>query len=151
MAEGTTENQGFEEDDEKTKQGEEKNKDAKKYLKVMETVQAVIGGKDNLKPKKKVTGDVTASIVADLFKEEEEELRIKVKQGLKDLLKKHIELETEVSKKQKELEELQNKKRKEFTQAANQWLQQVDQGEIMKEGYQAALKTAFSSPKEESK
>jgi len=120
------------------------DKETKKYLKVMETVQAIVGGKENLKPKKKVTGDVTASLVAELFKEENEELRAKVKLGLKDLLKKHVELEAEVAKKEKELKELQLTKRKDFTKAANNWLQQVDQAEVMKENYKAALQTAFT-------
>ena len=144
-------------DEENTNGGEEispeqkADKETKKYLKVMETVRAVVGGPENLKVKKKVTTDVTASIVADLFAEEEEELRLRVKGGLKDLLKKHIELEADVAKKEKELKELQLQKRKEFTKAANNWLQAIDQGEIMKEGYKAALQTAFTAVKEDKK
>lgn len=145
MADENEENQNNEE----VSPEQKADKETKKYLKVMEVVQAVVGGKDNLKVKKKVTGDVTASIVADLFKEEEEELRLKVKTGLKDLLKKHIELEAEVAKKEKELKDLQLSKRKDFTKAANNWLQQIDQAEVMKENYRTALQTAFTEKKEE--
>lgn len=127
---------------------EKADKETKKYLKVMEIVQAVVGGKDNLKRKKTATSDSTASIVAELFKEEAEELRKEVKDGLKNLLKKHVELEVEVAKKEKELKELQLNKRKEFTKAANEWLQRIDQGAIMQDSYQTALKTAFVNVEE---
>jgi len=124
------------------------DKETKKYLKVMETVKAVVGGEKNLRPQKKVDGDTTADIVAELFAEEQEELRVKVKTGLKELLKKHVELEAEVAKKEKELKDLQLQKRKEFTKAANNWLQQIDQQQVMAESYTKALETAFSKEKE---
>lgn len=119
------------------------DKETKKYLRVIEMVQKVVGGEENLKPQKKVDADATAEIVAELFKEEGEELRKKVKDGLKNLLKQHVQLEADVAAKKKELEKLQLEKRKEFTKAANSWLQQIDQGAVMQEAYRTALKTAF--------
>lgn len=119
------------------------DKETKKYLRVIEVVKKVVGGEANLRPQKKVDVDATAEIVAELFKEEEEELRKKVKEGLKNLLKQHVQLEADVAAKKKELEKLQLEKRKEFTKAANAWLQQIDQGAVMQEAYGTALKTAF--------
>ena len=119
------------------------DKETKKYLRVIEVVKKVVGGEDKLRPQKKVDADATADIVAELFKEEEEELRKKVKEGLKNLLKQHVQLEADVAAKKKELEKLQLEKRKEFTKAANAWLQQIDQGAVMQEAYGTALKTAF--------
>lgn len=140
--------------DEEVVQGEENespeqkaDKETKKYLKVMNVVKAVVGGEKNLKPAKKVDSDTTADIVAELFAEEQEELRKNVKEGLKELLKKHVELEAEVAKKDKELKDLQLKKRKEFTQAANNWLQKIDQSQVMADSYAAALETAFKEQK----
>lgn len=127
---------------------EKANKETKKYLKVMETVKAVVGGEKNLTPIKAVDGDVTADIVAELFKEEQSDLRKSVKEGLKELLKKHVELVVEVNKKKKELEELELRKRKEFTKAANDWLQKIDRGAVMQEGYKSALETAFKEQEE---
>jgi response regulator RpfG family c-di-GMP phosphodiesterase len=121
------------------------DKETKKYLKVMDVVKKVVGGEANLKPLKKVDSDVTASIVAELFAEEELELRAQVKTGLKDLLKKHVELEAEVAKKEKELKELQNKKRKEFRVAAEAWLQKIDQNAVNQTQYAQALETAFKN------
>lgn len=119
------------------------DKETKKYLRVIEVVTKVVGGAENLKPIKKVKGDATASIVAELFKEEQEELRKKVKEGLKGLLKQHVQLEADVAAKKKELEKLQLEKRKEFTKAANAWLNQIDQGAVMQAAYGTALEVAF--------
>lgn len=124
------------------------DKDTKKYLAIMETVKAVVGGAKNLKPAKSVTGDVTAEIVAELFAEEQETLRVSVKDGLRALLKANVELEVEISKKEKELKELQLRKRKEFTQAANNWLQKIDRGAVMQKSYETALETAFKNEAE---
>lgn len=127
------------------------NKVTKKYLNVLAVIQAVVGGEGNLKPLKKVEGDVTASIVAELFKEEEKALKEKVKTGLQNLLKQHVQLEADVAAKKADLEKLQLEKRKEFTKAANAWLQQVDQGVVRQESYKEALKTAFSRVDENEK
>ena len=120
------------------------DKETKKYLRVIDIVKSVVGGESNLKPQKRVDGDTTADIVAELFKEEQEELRKKVKEGLKNLLKQHVQLEADIAEKEKELKRVQLDKRKEFTKAANAWLNQIDQGAVMQESYSTALKTAFS-------
>lgn len=124
------------------------DKETKKYLKIIEVVKKVVGGEEGLKPAKKIDGDVTAEIVAELFKEEEKTLREKVKEGLKNLLKQHVQLEADVRNKEQELKKLQLEKRKEFTKAANAWLQQIDQGAIMQAAYSTALETAFKKEDE---
>lgn len=124
------------------------DKDTKKYLKVIEVVKKVVGGDQNMKPSKKVSGNITAGIVAELFKEDQEELRKKVKEGLKNLLKQHVQLEADVRNKEAELKKVQLEKRKEFTKAANAWLGQIDQGAVMQQLYSDALEVAFKDQDE---
>lgn len=136
---------------------EAKGKDAKKYQKALETITAIVGGADNMRPLKKITLNATASLVAELFKEEEEEFLKTTKEGLKALLKKHVEVEAEIAKQQQVLDNLKNTKRKEFTEASNKWLNKIDQAGVLTETYVGALKTAFlqeevvQGPKEEVK
>lgn len=127
---------------------EKANKETKKYIAVLGIVKNIVGGEENLRPRRKVRGDEAAVLVAELFKEEEVALREKVKAGLKTLLKQHVELEAEVNRKKKELETTQLEKRKEFTKAAHAWLNQVTIQETQTQAYSDALKTAFSDQKE---
>lgn len=136
-------------DENVNEQGEETpqqkaDKETKKYLKVIEVVKKVVGGEGKLRPLKKVKGDTTADLVAELFKEEEVELRQKVKEGLKSLLKQHVQLEAAVREKENELKKVQLERRKEFTKAANAWLNQIDQGAVMQQAYGEALEVAFT-------
>lgn len=119
------------------------NKIQKQYEGIMKVITAVVGGKENLLPKRKLSEDETVDIVAELFAEEGETLRKQTKDGLKDLLKKHVEAESEVSKKRKELDDLQNKKRKEFIDAAKSWLNKIDQAAVQQGKYAEALQVAF--------
>lgn len=127
---------------------EKANKVTKQYNNVLEIIVAVVGGKENLAPQKKIDGDVTATIVAELFGEEQAELIKKAKDGLRIVLKKHVELEADVAKKEKELNDLRTAKRKEFITAANDWLKTIEQGDLKKEGYAKALETAFKKEEE---
>ena len=115
----------------------------------MKTIVAVIGNKDRLKPSKTIEGDATARIVAELFKEENEALESQTKEGLRDLLKKYVEYQTEYNKKKKELDELDLKKKKEFNEAANKWIQKINRQQVMSTNYAEVLKTAFEEVKED--
>lgn len=117
------------------------SKEEKKYLKALATIEAVIGGP--IKPVKVVDTDTTAKIVAELFKEEQEDLEKKTKEGLKELLKKHVKAESEIKAKEQELKTLQTQKRKEFVEAANGWLKNIDQNAVMQANYADALAVAF--------
>jgi len=135
-------------DGEEQTEEQKKDKITKKYLAIMKVVSTVVGGEGNLKPKKVIKGDVTARVVAKLFKQEKEELEQKASEGLKELLKKHVECQAEIAKKKKELDDLELKKKKEFTEAANKWVQIIDRGEVMTSQYANALKAAFEKEDE---
>lgn len=120
------------------------DKETKNYQAALEIVKAVVGGEKNLAPKKRIDGDTTAQIVAELFAEEQETLRTSVKEGLRTILKKHVEIEAQIAEKEKEVRNLQKEKRKEFVKAANDWLEKIDKVAIMQDKYTEALNTAFS-------
>lgn len=123
---------------------QKKDKITKKYNAAMDVVRRVVGGSKNLLPKKSIGGDVTAEIVAELFQEEDEELRTAVKTGLKDLLKLHVKTQSEINAKRQELDKLEQQKKEEFTKAANSWMQKIDRASVMQAGYTDALTTAFT-------
>jgi hypothetical protein len=122
---------------------EKQSKDKKKFEEAMKFLRAVVGGEENLRPKKKVKGDEAADLVAQLFREEKVQLQADFRSSLKELLKKYLEMETEVAKEQKKLDDLRAKKEKEFTQAVNNWKNKVEQSDIMNDNYAAILKAAF--------
>lgn len=141
-------------EDQELQEGQEteeqkKDKISKKHEEIMKTIVAVIGNKDRLKPSKTIEGDATARIVAELFKEENEALESQTKEGLRDLLKKYVEYQTEYNKKKKELDELDLKKKKEFNEAANKWIQKINRQQVMSTNYAEVLKTAFEEVKED--
>lgn len=128
-----------------------KDKISKKYAEVMRIVTQVVGGEKNLRPAKTLQPDVTARVVAELFQQEQQDLEASALVGLKDLLKKYVEYQSEMNKKKAEIEKLDLQKKKEFTEAANKWLQVIDRGAVMQESYVEALKVAFTEVKEEAK
>lgn len=142
-------------DDEKDLTGGEETQDqkndkvSKKHAEIMKLITSILGGEEKLKPQKTMDMDVTARIVAELFKEESEAMEIEAKAGLKDLLKKYLEYQSELLKERKKLDELDIRKKKEFNEAANKWLQKVDRKVVMSSEYAGALKTAFSDVENE--
>ena len=141
-------------DEEQLQDGQEteqqkKDKISKKHEEIMKVIVAVIGDKDRLKPAKTIEGDATARIVAELFKEETEALEAETKSGLRDLLKKYVEYQSEYNKKKKELDDLDLKKKKEFNESANKWLQKINRQQVMSSNYAEVLKTAFVEVKDE--
>jgi hypothetical protein len=141
---------GSEQEQENGQETEQQKKDkvSKKHEEIMKVIVAVIGNKERLAPAKTIGEDTTARIVADLFKEEDEALEAKAKEGLRDLLKKYIEYQSELRKKKKELDDLDLKKKKEFNEAANKWLGVIDRKVVMSAEYAEALKTAFTAVEE---
>jgi len=122
---------------------EKQSKDKKKFEEAMKFLKIVVGGEENLKPRKKVKGNEAADLVAQLFREEKVELQTNFRTSLKELLKKYVEMEAEVSKKQKELDDLRAKKEKEFTKSVNDWKNKVEQSDIMNANYATILQAAF--------
>ncbi len=124
------------------------NKVAKVYEKNMLKVVAILGGKD-VKLPTKVEKNSISNIVAELFKEEMEATNKKVKEDLKDLLKKHVEAGKAINAKKQELAQLEIQKKKEFNDASNKLFNQVEGVDSLLQDYQASLGEAASSIEEE--
>ena len=124
-------------------QQEVKNKDKKRYDEIVTTITNLVGGKQNLAPKKKLPLDETAEVIAELFGEEHAELRSKVKDSLKTLLKERLKDQSEIEAKKKELADLEAKKMKEFIEAGGKFLRQVDAIAINSLAYTEMLKVAL--------
>lgn len=124
------------------------NKVMKRYERIIAIVASVVGGTANLRPAKQISGDTTARIVADLFKEEQEQLEKDTKEGLRELLKKHVAMEREISEQRAKLDKLLIEKTKEFNEAADKWLKRIDQSAVTQEAYANSLKIAFAGPTE---
>lgn len=123
---------------------QKKNKLEKKYQSAMNTLKQIIGGEKNLLPAKAVEGDTLAGIVADLFKEEDEAIAVKVKEGLKGLLKTHAGAMKDIRSKEQELEKLKNQKKEEFVKAANQFFNMIDRSFVATKEYASLLEEAFA-------
>lgn len=121
---------------------QKKDKISKKYAEAMTFVTKLVGGEERLKPARTVKGDVAARVVAKLFKQEQTELEQKALDGLKDLLKKYVEFQADISKRRKELEQIELQKKKEFTAEVNKLRQTIDQQGVMAQSYADALKVA---------
>lgn len=121
---------------------QKKDKISKKHAEAMKFVTAVFGGEQNLRPKKTLSGDATAMVVATLFQKKQEEFEKKALEQLGDLLERYFQFTDEMKKKKDELDKLELQKKKEFTEAVNKIKQSFNQQEIMNEGYVVALKEA---------
>lgn len=120
-------------------------KTEKKFNESLSKVVSIIGGKQNLRPKKRVKGDVVSSIVEELTKEDTEKARENVKTELKTLLTKYIEFEDEVEKKEKELSQLKEKKQKEFIEASGKFFSRIEDVDSFTKRMEETLSKATNS------
>lgn len=141
------------EDLEKGPETEEQKKDkiSKKHVEAMKFVTAIFGGEQNLRPKKTLSGDATAMVVATLFQKKQEDFEKKALEELGGLLEKYFQFTDEMKKKKDELDKLELQKKKEFTEAVNKIKQSFNQQDIMNEGYVEALKSATAVLEEKEK
>lgn len=116
------------------------NKEAKNFDVILKRLTAVLGGKEKLRPQKRVSPDAVSGIVNQLFKEEHEALVLNVKEELKVILKKYVELEKCLADKRKEVDKLEKEKKAEFSKAANALFEKIDNISEIEKNYQAALK-----------
>lgn len=114
----------------------------KNYEDTMNKLVAIVRGKDNLTPGKKVKKEVVSTIVDELLKEDKEKIQNEVKTGLKDLLAKHISLNKEIAEKEKEFIKLKETKQKEFIDAANKLFGRIDDIAQLEKDYIASLNAA---------
>ena len=135
-------------------QGQEQQQDAgkveKQFNEVLVKIRSILGGDSDslLTPKKKVKGDVFSEIVGELTKETVEKIRAEVKEELGTLLKKYVELQSEISKKEEELKKLKQTKQKEFTEAAKKFFNKIENVDDLAKKMVEALKEATSNSSE---
>jgi len=110
----------------KQNQGKEAKKVLEGFEKVMEKLTAIVGGEKQLTPKVSVDKDQTATLVAELFKEEREANSEQIKKDLKDLLKNHVLLNKTLKEERAKLDKLEIVKKKEFNTAANKLFAKIE-------------------------
>lgn len=99
---------------------------------------------EKLELPKKVSASDVDSLVSELFAEEKEANFKALKDELRSLLKKHVEMGVEINKKRKELESLEQQKQKEFIDAANKLFARIDGIGELEAAYAKSLSTAVS-------
>lgn len=120
---------------------ENNNKVKIEYDKNINKLVAIVGGKENLLPKKKVKGSLISTIVEGLLKEDKEALEKSIKDGLKALLEKKVQCDKEIKAKKEELDKLEIAKNKEFNEACKQLFSKIDNVEQLERDYIATLGT----------
>lgn len=123
-------------------QGQNSDKTLKNYEAAMSKLTAILGGKENILPAKRVSKDAVTDLVSTLLKERKEKLVESIKTSLTELLEKHVALTKAIKEKEKELEKLKQDKMKEFTEAANKVFQQVEGIDQIEKDYIEAIKLA---------
>lgn len=123
-------------------QQEDKDKIKKNFNTAMTKLVAIVGGEENLFPKKKIKKDTLATIVEGLVKEEKEALETSIKTEIKELLSKHVTLIKEVKAKEDELNKLKQTKQKEFTEAASKLFNKIENMDQLEKAYYESLKGA---------
>lgn len=132
-------------EDVELKEKENKNKVANAFNENVKKIEALLGKPADKKTRRKVPSGAMEAIIADLFKEEDEDLQKNMRADLKKLLLSYVELHQALDTKRKEMEQLENAKMKEFNEAAQKLFNRIDGfPEILKK-YAAGLKAAVSS------
>ena len=123
-------------------QGGDNAKVEKQYSENLKKVEALVQGPQNLKLPNKVSASIASEIVSDLFAEETEELKGRIKTDLKALIIKKVAADKEIAEAEKKFAALKLEKKKDFNKAAQNLFNQIDGiGTIMSE-YASALEEA---------
>lgn len=94
----STEETNLNEDQGQETEQQKNDKITKKHAEALRFVTALVGGEENLRPKKTLTGDVAAVAVAKLLKTKQEKFEEESMQKLENLLEKYLECENEIAK-----------------------------------------------------
>jgi len=131
---------------EQTTNSQEQGKDAAKVLKNFENtilkLTAIVGGKDKLVSKKKVKKSAMEELVTELFKEDSEAVKVEVKEGLRNLLKGFVVLNSTLTAERKKLDALEIAKKKEFIATATQLFAKIDNVDSILHDYTNAMAAA---------
>ena len=126
----------------------------RQYDEILTKVITILGDKSKLRPTKRVPGSVLEEIVKELTDEDVEQARVKTKEELKTLLKKHMEFEESVSAKEKELAQVKEKGQKDFIEAARKFFNKIEKADDvvnrMKKSLEKAAEGVSSANTDES-
>lgn len=98
----------------------------KRFQGLMVKLEAVVGGKKNLLPRRKVSKDVGLSIVEELFKEENEALAKEVKESLRGVLKEYLEMTRNFKQEEDKLAKHKEEKTKSFCEVVEKLFAKID-------------------------
>ena len=121
---------------------DEPGKVEKQFEVTLNKLIAIVGGKEHLRPNKKIGSTALNAVVSELLKEESERTVIEVKDDLKSLLKNYVELEKSFQQKEAEFKKLKQDKMKEFTEAAKKVFGRIDGLDQLEKDYIKALNAA---------
>ena len=133
--------------DSQQNQKEDAGKIEKNYQNVFQKLVAIVGGEQNLRPTKKIKGDILSKVVEGLLKDQREKAEADIKDGLSKLLEKHVQLQKAISEKEKEFNKLKEDKKKEFTQEANNLFGKLADLDQLEADYKIALGAASPEAK----
>lgn len=120
---------------------QQEDKTVKNFEATMKRLVAIVGGEEQLFPKKKIKSDTLATIVSGLVKEKKEKLEKEVTADLISLLDKHVELKKAIAEKKAELKKLEETKMKEFSEAASKIFGKIEDVGNIEKSYYDSLKS----------
>jgi len=127
---------------------EDKSKEAKKYELTIKKLRGILKS-DNVSLPTKVPANELQTLVEELFKEENENNVKLLKEQLRELLKKHVQMESGIKEKEKELAKLKKEKQAEFVKASEELFNKISDIDSLTSQYGESLKSAMGEDTEE--
>jgi len=118
------------------------NKEAKKFDLTIRKLKGILNSETISLPTK-VQATELSTLIQDLFKEENENNIKLLKEQLRELLKKHVQLEKSVKEKEKELIKLKKEKQAEFVKACDDLFNKISDIDTLTSQYEDSLKSAI--------
>lgn len=103
---------------------------------------AVLGGKENLFPTKKIPSDSVGNLVDEMLKEQKVELAKNVKINLKEILDKKVILDKALKEEESKLAKLKEAKMKEFNDACLKVLNSIADIDKLEQNYYSSLSSS---------
>lgn len=123
-------------------QGKDAEKINKEFESNLKKVEALMGGPKNMSLPRTVSNSTASDIVADLFAEEQELLKGKIKTDLKTLIVNKVSADKEIKEAESKLAALKLQKKKDYNQAATAIFKQIDNVGVILTEYTTALEAA---------
>ncbi len=120
-------------------QSKETKKIVDAFSKAMEGLSTIFQGEGNIKPVKQLNSSSVPTLMQEVYKEEEEALAKRFKDGAKALMVAKIAYDRCIKQQEAEMQKAKNKKMKEFTQEANKLVGLIAQISELPQHYANAL------------